>query len=146
MIGTKRLSGCSHLGPRGRTSVKASGHGSYWLIPKATSFAFSVREYERLTVRPTISEAHAAWIAESEPSRDPLKTLRRSANRVVLARDHLPMETGLVEVLLHAAKPGGVFVATAYTVFAEGRLQIHVEDGSDVEFDCDWMDVRFVPS
>lgn len=64
MIGTKRLSGSSLLGPRGRTSVKTSSHGSFWLIPKATSSVFSVREDDRVTIRLTIRKAHVDWIAD----------------------------------------------------------------------------------
>jgi hypothetical protein len=47
----------------------------------------------------------------------------------------------LVEVLLFEAKPGGVFEAVSYTVFADGRLEVHLADGTIRTWDEDWMDV-----
>ena len=52
------------------------------------------------------------------------------------------VETMLVEVLLFDAKPGGTFEAVSYTVFADGRLEVHLADGSTRTWDDDWMDVR----
>lgn len=47
-------------------------------------------------------------------------------------RDHCPMETGTLVVLLPTAEGRGEYVVTAYTVFADGRLQLHMADGSTV--------------
>lgn len=49
----------------------------------------------------------------------------------------------MVEVLLFDAKPGGVYEATSYTVFADGRLEVHLVDGTVKTWDEDppWMDV-----
>jgi hypothetical protein len=33
----------------------------------------------------------------------------------------------------------------SYTVFANGRLEFALTDGSTVEFDVEWMDDRFLP-
>lgn len=55
------------------------------------------------------------------------------------------MESGLVKVLLVDAKDGGTYEANSYTVFADGKLEVALTDGSTVEFDLDWMDVRFIP-
>jgi hypothetical protein len=54
------------------------------------------------------------------------------------------VESGRVQVLLADAKDGGTYEAYAYTVFADGKLSIALTDGSDVEFDFEWMDVRFL--
>ena len=54
------------------------------------------------------------------------------------------MESGLVKVLLFDAKDGGSYEAHSYTVFADGRLEVALTDGSTIEFDL-WMDVRFEP-
>jgi hypothetical protein len=43
----------------------------------------------------------------------------------------------MVEVLLFDAKPGGVYQATSYTVFADGRLEIHLADGTVKTWDED---------
>jgi hypothetical protein len=34
----------------------------------------------------------------------------------------------IVEVLLFDAKPGGIYEATSYTVFADGRLEVNLAD------------------
>lgn len=47
----------------------------------------------------------------------------------------------LVEVLLFDAKPGGVFEAVSYTVFADGRLELALADGTVKTWDEGWMDV-----
>jgi hypothetical protein len=47
----------------------------------------------------------------------------------------------LVEVLLFDLKPGGVFEAVSYTIFADGRLEVHLADGTIRTWDDDWMDV-----
>ena len=58
-------------------------------------------------------------------------------------RDHCPMETGRLVVLLPTAEGRGEYVVTAYTVFADGRLHLHMADGSPVTFELDnWTDVR----
>ena len=36
----------------------------------------------------------------------------------------------MVEVLLFDARPGGIYEATSYTVFAGGRLEVHLADGT----------------
>ncbi len=51
------------------------------------------------------------------------------------------VETMLVEVLLFDAKPGGVFEAVSYTVFADGRLEVTLADGMVKTWDEGWMDV-----
>lgn len=56
------------------------------------------------------------------------------------------VETMLIEVLLFDAKPGGVFEAVSYTVFADGRLEVHLADGTVRTWDEDWMDVGPVGS
>lgn len=46
----------------------------------------------------------------------------------------------MVEVLLFDAKPGGVFEAVSYTVFADGRLEVKLPDGTVKTWDEGWMD------
>jgi hypothetical protein len=55
------------------------------------------------------------------------------------------MESGLVKVVLFDAKGGGTYESISYTVFADGRLEMALTEGSTVDFGLDWMDVRFVP-
>ena len=54
----------------------------------------------------------------------------------------------MVEVLLCDAKPGGVYEATSYTVFADGRLEVTLADGTVKTWDDDppWMDVGLAGS
>jgi len=54
----------------------------------------------------------------------------------------------MVEVLLFDAKPGGIYEATSFTVFADGRLEVHLADGTVKTWDDDppWMDVGPVGS
>jgi hypothetical protein len=47
----------------------------------------------------------------------------------------------MVEVLLFDAKPGGVFEAVSYTVFASGRLEVELTDGSVKSWDEGWIDI-----
>lgn len=59
-------------------------------------------------------------------------------------RQHV--ETMMVEVLLLDAQPGGVFEAVSYTVFADGRLEVHLADDTIRTWHEEWMDVgRLVP-
>ena len=51
------------------------------------------------------------------------------------------VETMRVEVLLFDARPGGVFDAVSYTVFADGRLEVRLADGTVRTWRDDWMDV-----
>jgi hypothetical protein len=46
-----------------------------------------------------------------------------------------------IEVLLFDAKPGGVFEAVSYTVYAGGRLEVKLADGTVKTWDEDCMDV-----
>ena len=52
------------------------------------------------------------------------------------------VDTMKVEVLLLDAEPGGVYEVVSYTVFANGRLELRLADGSTKTWDLDWMDVR----
>jgi len=54
----------------------------------------------------------------------------------------------MVEVLLFDAKPGGVYEATSFTVFADGRLEVRLADGTIKTWDDDppWMDVGLAGS
>ena len=54
----------------------------------------------------------------------------------------------MVEVLLFDARPGGIYEATSYTVFADGRLDVHLADGTVKSWDNDppWMDVGIAGS
>ena len=47
----------------------------------------------------------------------------------------------MVEVLLFDAKPGGVFEATSYTVFADGKAKSSPADPTVRTWDEGWMDV-----
>jgi hypothetical protein len=47
----------------------------------------------------------------------------------------------MVEVLLFDAKPGRIFEAVSYTVFADGRLEIKLSDGTVKTWHEGWMDV-----
>jgi len=51
-----------------------------------------------------------------------------------------------IEVLLSDAKPGGEYEAVSYTVFADGKLEIRLADGTTVTREDDWIDVRPVGS
>jgi len=51
------------------------------------------------------------------------------------------METMMVEVLLFDAQPGGVLEAVSYTVFADGRLEVKLADGTVRTWGEGWMDV-----
>lgn len=51
-----------------------------------------------------------------------------------------------VEVLLADAKPGGVFDVVSYTVFAGGRLELRLADGTVRTWQDDWMDVGLAGS
>jgi hypothetical protein len=51
-----------------------------------------------------------------------------------------------IEVLLFNAKPGGVFDAVSYTVFANGRLEVRLVDGTVKAWEDEWMDVGLVGS
>jgi hypothetical protein len=59
-----------------------------------------------------------------------------------------PVETMMVEVLLFDAKPGGVYEATSFTVFADGRLEVRLADGTVKTWTDDppWMDVGIAGS
>ena len=52
----------------------------------------------------------------------------------------------MVEVLLFDAKPGGTFEAVSYTVFADGRLEVHLVDGTVKTWSEGWMDIGPVGS
>jgi hypothetical protein len=57
--------------------------------------------------------------------------------------DHGGVETMAVRVLGFDAVHVGTFVATSYTVFADGRLELTFPDGSVKRFGWDeWIDVR----
>ena len=64
---------------------------------------------------------------------------------MICARRLMKVESGLVKVLLFDAKDGGTYEANSYRVFADGRLEVALADGSSIEFDLDWMDARFIP-
>jgi hypothetical protein len=51
------------------------------------------------------------------------------------------METMMVEVVLFDGKPGGSYEAVSYTVFADGKLEVNLADGTVKTWEEGWMDV-----
>ena len=47
----------------------------------------------------------------------------------------------MVEVVLFDGKPGGVYEAVSYTVFANGRLEVNLAEGTVKTWDEGWMDI-----
>jgi hypothetical protein len=51
------------------------------------------------------------------------------------------VETMMVEVVLFDGKPGGTYEAVSYTVFADGKFEVNLADGTVRTWDEGWMDV-----
>ena len=47
----------------------------------------------------------------------------------------------MVEVVLFDGKPGGLYEAVSYTVFADGKLEVNLADGTVKTWDEGWMDL-----